>query len=143
MRFADITGQEDLKRHLVQSVDAGRVSHAQLFTGQAGAGALALAVAYVQYLCCHHRHDGDSCGECPDCRQIAALAHPDLHLVFPVNKQGKKSGEVMRSDEFLPLFRRFRRKPRGTAARFSPKTAAISRRRTGTNASTWARRSKA
>ena len=105
MRFADITGQEDLKRHLVQSVDAGRVSHAQLFTGLAGAGALALAVAYVQYLCCHHRHDGDSCGECPDCRQIAALAHPDLHLVFPVNKQGKKSGEVMRSDEFLPLFR--------------------------------------
>ena len=51
MRFADITGQEDLKRHLVQSVDAGRISHAQLFTGQAGAGALALAVAYVQYLC--------------------------------------------------------------------------------------------
>ena len=105
MRFADITGQEDLKRHLVQSVDAGRVSHAQLFTGQAGAGALALAVAYVQYLCCHHRHDGDSCGECPDCRQIAALAHPDLHLVFPVNKQPKTSGEVMRSEEFLPLFR--------------------------------------
>ena len=51
MRFADITGQEDLKRQLVQSGDAGRVSHAQLFTGQAGAGALALAVAYVQDLC--------------------------------------------------------------------------------------------
>ena len=105
MRFADITGQEDLKRHLVQSVDAGRISHAQLFTGQAGAGALALEVAYVKYLCCRHRRGGDSCGECPDCKQIAALAHPDLHLVFPVNKQGKKSGEVMRSDEFLPLFR--------------------------------------
>lgn len=105
MKFADITGQEDLKRHLVQSIDAGRVSHAQLFTGLAGYGALALAVAYVQYLCCRHRHDGDSCGECPDCRQIASLAHPDLHLVFPVNKQGKKSGEVMRSDEFLPEFR--------------------------------------
>lgn len=105
MRFADITGQEELKRHLAQSVDAGRVSHAQLFTGLAGAGALALAVAYVQYLCCRHRHDGDSCGECPDCKQVAALAHPDLHLVFPVNKQGKKSGEVMRSDEFLPQFR--------------------------------------
>ena len=45
MRFADITGQEDLKRHLTQSVDAGRVSHAQLFTGTAGSGALAVAVA--------------------------------------------------------------------------------------------------
>ena len=105
MRFADIIGQDDLKRHLVQGIDAGRVSHAQLFTGRAGYGALALAVAYVQYLCCRHRHDGDSCGECPDCRQIASLAHPDLHLVFPVNRQGKKSGEAVRSDEFLPLFR--------------------------------------
>lgn len=105
MRFADIIGQEELKRHLAQSVDVGRVSHAQLFTGIAGAGALPLAVAYVQYICCRHRSGGDSCGECADCRQIAALAHPDLHLVFPVNKQGKKSGEVMRSDEFLPQFR--------------------------------------
>ena len=105
MRFADITGQEELKRHLARTVDTGRVSHAQLFTGAAGYGTLPLAVAYVQYLCCRHRHDGDSCGECPDCRQIAALAHPDLHLVFPVNKQGKKSGEAVRSDEFLPRFR--------------------------------------
>lgn len=105
MRFADITGQEELKRHLARTVDTGRVSHAQLFTGAAGYGALPLAVAYVQYLCCRHHRNGDSCGECPDCRQIAALAHPDLHLVFPVNKQGKKSGEAVRSDEFLPLFR--------------------------------------
>lgn len=105
MRFADIIGQEALKRHLAQSVDAGRVSHAQLFTGRAGYGALALAVAYVQYLCCRHRRDGDSCGECADCRQIEQLAHPDLHLVFPVNRQGKKSGEAMLSDEFLPQFR--------------------------------------
>ena len=105
MQFKDIIGQEELKQHLIRSVDQGRVSHAQLFTGAAGHGSLALAVAYFQYLCCHHRHDGDSCGECPNCRQIAALAHPDLHLVFPVNKQGKKSGEKMLSDEFLPLFR--------------------------------------
>ncbi len=105
MRFRDITGHEDLKRHLVQAVDAGRVSHAQLFTGKAGSGSLAMAVAYAQYVCCRHRNDGDSCGECPDCVQIASLAHPDLHLVFPVNKQGKKSGEVMSSDAFLPLFR--------------------------------------
>ena len=105
MRFADIVGQEDLKRRLVRTLDSGRVSHAQLFTGIAGAGTLPLAVAYAQYLNCPNRRDGDSCGECPDCRQTAELAHPDLHLVFPVNKQGKKSGEVVRSDEFLPLFR--------------------------------------
>ena len=105
MRFADIIGQEELKRRLVRALDSGRVSHAQLFTGIAGAGTLALALAYAQYLNCRNRRDGDSCGECPDCQQTTALAHPDLHLVFPVNKQGKKSGEVVRSDEFLPFFR--------------------------------------
>lgn len=105
MRFADIAGQEELKRHLVRSADTGRVSHAQLFTGGAGTGALALALAYVQYLNCTDRQDGDSCGACPNCRQIAALAHPDLHFVFPVNKQGKKSGEAVLSDDFMPLWR--------------------------------------
>ena len=105
MRFSEVIGQRELKRHLVRGVDAGRVSHAQLFTGRPGAGALPLALAYVQYLNCTNRRDGDSCGECPNCRQIAGLAHPDLHFVFPVNKQGKKSGEAVLSDDFMPLWR--------------------------------------
>ena len=105
MQFRDITGQEELKEHLRHSVDTGRVSHAQLFTGSTGQGSLALAVAYTQYLFCPHRHDGDSCGVCPSCKQIAGLAHPDLHLVFPVNKQGKKAGEKVLSDDFIDRFR--------------------------------------
>lgn len=106
MRFAEIIGQQELKRHLVRGIDSGRISHAQLFSGAAGRGALALAVAYVQYLNCTNRRDGDSCGVCPNCRQTAALAHPDLHWIFPVNKQGKKSGETVLCDDFLPAFRR-------------------------------------
>ena len=107
MRFADIIGQQQLKEHLVRSVNSGRISHAQLFTGCSGAGTLPLAVAYAQYIHCHNRKDGDSCGVCPSCRQIEQLAHPDLHFVFPVNKQGKKSGEVVLSSarEFVDLWR--------------------------------------
>lgn len=105
MRFADITGQRDLVRHLVEGVERGRVSHAQLFTGAAGTGALPLAIAYAQYLNCTDRRDGDSCGRCPSCVQTAAMAHPDVHFVFPVNKQGKKSGEVMLSSGFMPQWR--------------------------------------
>ena len=105
MRFCDIIGHEELKRRLVASVDEGRVSHAQLFTGSAGSGTLALAVAYTQYLHCTARHDGDSCGECPSCHQIAALAHPDLHLVFPVNKQGKKPTNGLVANDFINEFR--------------------------------------
>ena len=116
MRFADIIGQEELKRRLAESADAGRVSHALLFSGAAGTEALAVAVAYVQYLNCRCRRDGDSCGECPDCRQIAALEHPDLHLLFPVNRQGKKSGEPVRCDDFLPQFRQLFAERRGCFA---------------------------
>lgn len=105
MKFADIIGQTALKEYLVRSVESGRISHAQLFTGPAGAGTLPLAVAYAQYINCRNRKDGDSCGECPSCRQIEQLAHPDLHFVFPVNKQGKKSGEVVLSGEFMEQWR--------------------------------------
>ena len=105
MKFADIIGQSALKRHLAESIDRGRISHAQLFTGAAGTGTLPLAIAYAQYLNCPNRKDGDSCGVCPSCHQIAQLAHPDVHFVFPVNKQGKKSGEVVLSSDFMPLWR--------------------------------------
>ena len=113
MKFSDIIGHDDLKRRLRQQIDAGRVSHAQLFTGLAGYGTLPLALAYVQYLFCPNRHDGDSCGECPSCRQIEALAHPDLHFVFPVNKREKKSGEVVVSDLFIEKWREIWHEKRG------------------------------
>ena len=105
MRFKDIIGHETLKRHLAESIDKGRISHAQLFSGAVGVGTLPLAIAYAQYLNCTSRRDGDSCGVCPSCIKMQQLAHPDLHFVFPVNKQGKKSGEVVLSADFMPLWR--------------------------------------
>ncbi len=105
MRFVDVIGHEELKEHLRQSVVGGRVSHAQLFAGRAGYGSLAMAVAYAQYLNCPNRTAEDSCGVCPTCQQIAALAHPDLHFVMPVNKVDKKSGEVVVSDSFIAQMR--------------------------------------
>ena len=52
MRFAEIIGHQSLKQRLVESIDKGRVSHAQLFSGEAGSGTLPLAIAYAQYLNC-------------------------------------------------------------------------------------------
>ena len=105
MRFSEVIGHEQIKERLRRAVDQGRVSHAQLFTGECGGGAFAMALAYAQYVNCSNRHDGDSCGECPSCRKMAELVHPDLHFVFPVNKQGKKSGEKMVSGDFLKPWR--------------------------------------
>ncbi len=106
MQFKDVIGQDEIKRRLVKTIDSGRVSHAQMLSGEAGSGTLPLALAYIQYLNCPNRSGGDSCGVCPSCLKIGALAHPDLHFVMPVNKQGKKSGEAVISDNFLPEWRR-------------------------------------
>lgn len=106
MKFADVIGQGELKRMLAKGVDEGRVSHAQLFSGRPGSGALPLALAYAQYVNCTGRRNGDSCGVCPSCVKMAALAHPDLHFVFPVNSpKGSGGSQKPLSDTFLPQWR--------------------------------------
>jgi DNA polymerase-3 subunit delta' len=93
MLFRDVIGQRDIIRRLLRSVDENRVSHAQMFLGPEGTGNMALALAYVQYLNCEnpqqidrekHGFDRDSCGECPSCKKIQNLSHPDLHFIFPL-----------------------------------------------------------
>lgn len=89
MQFKAIVGQDVVKQKLIKSVDEGRVPHAQLFSGAQGSGKLALAIAYAQYLMCTNRTNGDSCGQCPSCKKIEKLIHPDLHFVYPVNATEK------------------------------------------------------
>ena len=113
MQFKDIVGQRDVINRLTEIIDSGRVSHAQHIIGDERDGSLQLALAYLQYLCCEHRqhfHEGDlradSCGECPSCKKISSLQHPDLHFVFPNPPNGSPS--VSSADymaEFLDFVR--------------------------------------
>ena len=104
MLFREIIGQSEIKSRLSRSVKSGRISHAQLFFGAEGSGALALAVAYSQYISCRNKTENDSCGECPSCVKFAKLAHPDLHVVFPIilSKDNRTSANLM--SEFRETF---------------------------------------
>lgn len=90
MQFKDIVGHTELKQRLIQAVKDGRISHAQLFVGKEGVGALPLALAYAQYLSCQNPKDDDSCGDCPTCHKFTSLVHPDLHFVLPVGSKKPK-----------------------------------------------------
>ena len=105
MRFADVIGNAEVAKALVSMADSGRVAHAMLMYENEGCGALALALAYIQYLNCKNRQGGDSCGECPSCRQMAKLIHPDVHYIFPVNKGPKTSDEKPTSESYLTYWR--------------------------------------
>ena len=104
MLFKEITGQQELKKRLIQSVNDNRISHAQLFLGPEGCGKLALAIAYIQYINCGQRSEEDSCGTCTSCIKYNKLIHPDLHFVFPVNTSKENTGNVS-SDTYLAKWR--------------------------------------
>ncbi len=101
MFFKDIIGQTEVKERLLQLVSGARIPHALMFSGPEGCGNLPTAFAFAQYLFCKNRSAHDACGQCPSCLKASHLAHPDLHLVFPI----AKSKDVRKSDDLVKAFR--------------------------------------
>jgi DNA polymerase-3 subunit delta' len=52
MQFSKIINQQEVKQQLVELIQHNRLSHALLFLGKEGSGALSLALALAQYLTC-------------------------------------------------------------------------------------------
>ncbi len=52
MLFSQVIGQKETKEQLVHMVQQNRLSHALLFLGKEGSGALSLAFAMAQYMVC-------------------------------------------------------------------------------------------
>ncbi|MEO5966880.1 MAG: hypothetical protein ABIP68_03230, partial [Ferruginibacter sp.] len=108
MQFIDVIGQKEIKSQLIKMVSENRLSHALLFLEKEGAGGLALARAFAQYIVCEKANPvkskvaggslfgeaepeineaqiiSDSCGVCAACKKAAAMIHPDIHFSFPV-----------------------------------------------------------
>ncbi|MBK8847410.1 MAG: hypothetical protein IPO27_13035 [Bacteroidetes bacterium] len=84
MKFSQILANLHTKEHLINSATTGRISHAQLFHAFPGTGALAMALAYAQFINCLSPIVSDSCGTCSSCIKYEKLSHPDLHFIFPV-----------------------------------------------------------
>lgn len=129
MQFRDVIGQEEVKRNLVELVQHNRLSHALLFLGREGSGALPLALAFAQYIACQNRNGQaapagpslfgeepapaadssapayDACGTCPSCTKARDLVHPDIHFTYPVVT--KKAGSPPLSTDYITEWREF------------------------------------
>ena len=104
MLFSEILGQEHLKNHLTQSVDNGRIPHAQLFVGPEGCGTLPMAIAYAQYILCNNKNSENTGGNEACNLKFSNISHPDLHFAFPVATNDKiKSHPV--SNHFMEEWR--------------------------------------
>jgi DNA polymerase-3 subunit delta' len=89
MLFENILGQDHIKKHLTQSVDNGRIAHAQLFVGPEGCGTLPMAIAYAQYLLCQNTDGENNTGNSVCNLKFENISHPDLHFAFPVTTSDK------------------------------------------------------
>jgi len=107
MQFAQVIGQEQVRDNLTEMVRQNRLSHALLFLGHEGSGALPLALAFSQYIMCERRSatSTDSCGECPPCQKARQLIHPDIHYSYPVIP--KKAGDKPVSSDYGSEWREF------------------------------------
>jgi DNA polymerase-3 subunit delta' len=108
MQFKNIIGQSEVKIQLVELLQNNRLGHALLFLGSEGVGALALALAFSQYIVCENASQSDetdSCGDCPACKKAERFVHPDIHFSYPVIP--RKPGDKPISTDYSPEWREF------------------------------------
>lgn len=78
--FSDILGHDMIKEHFKKAIEAHKVSHAYILTGEAGMGRKSLANAFAMTLLCE-KGKIDPCMECHACKQVMTGNHPDLVYV--------------------------------------------------------------
>ena len=105
MQFSDVIGQRDVKKHLAEMIRLNRLSHALLFAGKEGSGALPVAIAFAKYIMCESPSLTDSCGVCNACKKASDLVHPDIHFSYPVIP--KKPGDKPVSTDYITEWREF------------------------------------
>lgn len=127
MQFNEVIGDNHVRDRLKDLVQNNRLSHALLFLGREGSGALPLAIAFAQYILCEKVNPRsksketslfgeaieaevikleDSCGQCSSCLKVKQLVHPDLHFSYPALKRDSKHDRVLSTD-YITEWREF------------------------------------
>ncbi|MBS4029093.1 MAG: DNA polymerase III subunit [Ignavibacteriales bacterium] len=94
MSWNSVIGQERVKKLLKRAMETGQLAHSYLFYGSEGVGKDATAIEFAKALNCISQN-GESCGECSNCKSIARLQHPNVKLIFalPTTKEEENDTE--------------------------------------------------
>jgi len=87
-RFGELRGQDHVSRTLRNAVRENRVSHAYLFSGPRGTGKTSSARILAKALNCASPSDGEPCGVCQSCVEVAAGTSLDVHELDAASNNG-------------------------------------------------------
>ncbi|MGC1454260.1 MAG: DNA polymerase III subunit delta' [Nitrospirota bacterium] len=104
MKFSSIEGHEKSIRILQRAIANNALAHAYLFSGQAGIGKKKTAFALAAAVNCLNARPEGGCGECPSCRKVDTLGHPDVHVLLP-------DGDEIKIDQIRQVQSDFALKP--------------------------------
>ncbi len=80
MACIEVFGQDRVVGFLRRAIGKRKIASAYLFVGEPCVGRFTCALWLAQQLLCEGQK---GCGNCRACKKVEALAHPDMHLVFP------------------------------------------------------------
>jgi DNA polymerase-3 subunit gamma/tau len=88
LTFDQVVGQEAVTRTLANAVSGGRVAQAYLFAGPRGVGKTSIARILAKALNCAQGPTVTPCGECDNCRTIAAGNDTDVLEIDGASNRG-------------------------------------------------------
>jgi len=108
-KFAELVGQEHVRRALTNALETGRVHHAFLFTGTRGVGKTTIARIFAKCLNCEVGVTANPCGTCSACREIDSGRFVDLVEVDAAsNTKVDDTRELLDNVQYAPARGRYK-----------------------------------
>ena len=107
--FAELVGQDHVRKALEYALEHDRLHHAYLFTGTRGVGKTTIARILARCLNCERGRSATPCGECATCEQVLAGRFVDLIEVDAASRTRiEDTRELLDNVQYPPVLGRYK-----------------------------------